>query len=141
MSRPLLEGVTLFVDLISSIKATTTISHIYCLFRITINVAEANQSSLLSPFRARTAGCSFVEIPSTYSIDFHFSSQTKTVSLSHFGKTIPQQNHYYQHRVSSPLYACLFAGIARCLLPSLLLSRGTSVPSTTSCALFKISEI
>ena len=53
-------------------------------FRVSSVLDQANQSSSIPSHRQRTAGCSFITIPSTYSADLHLSSQTKSFSRDYF---------------------------------------------------------
>jgi hypothetical protein len=115
MSFPLLEGVALILFLILfliySFKATTKFHHIFHISRLALIITEAPPSQLPSSSRRRTAGCSFLAIPSTYSSDAYFQSQTKTVSRFHFSEIFAKPNYHYRHQVSAFFRCRLFACI------------------------------
>jgi hypothetical protein len=132
MSFPLFEGVALILFLIYSFQATTKFYHIFHISRLALIIPEAPTSQLPSSSRRRTAGCSFLAIPSTYSNDAYFQSQTKTVSPFHFSEFFAKPNYHYRHQVSAFFRCRLFACIACVLLSFLPQSQAASVPSIFS---------
>jgi hypothetical protein len=117
MSFPLFEGVALILFLTYSFKATTKFHHIFHISRLALIITEASPSQLPSSSRRRTAGCSFLAIPSTYSSDAHFQSQTKTVSPFRFSEIFAKPNHLYRHQVSAfSAVVCLLASRVSCFL-------------------------
>jgi hypothetical protein len=93
MSCPIPEGVAYLILIDTLEVATTTFLQLYRISRLAVIANEVNRPSSLPSNRQRTAGCSFFATLSTYSSDFHFSSQIKTVSLFYLNGFFSETNH------------------------------------------------